>query len=339
MIIDLQAFITQERAAWSELEGMLDRLEKDPAARLELAEVRRFHYLYQRVSADLARLATFAAERELSRYLEALVARAYVEIHKAHSRPVRLRPLHWALATFPQTFRRHVRAFWLSLTVMMIGSLFGGMALLLDPDAKEVFMPFPHLMQTPAERVAQEEHAKEDRMAGHKTSFSSQLMTHNTRVSIATFALGMGYGVGTIIMLFYNGVILGAVFADFLFAGQARFVFGWLLPHGAIEIPAILLAGQAGLILAGAMIGWGRRLTLRQRLAEVAPDLATLIGGVALMLVWAGIIESFLSQYHEPVIPYSAKILFGSAELVLLVFYLSRMGAGKEGAPDGRKSA
>jgi hypothetical protein len=61
-------------------------------------------------------------------------------------------------------------------------------------------------------------------------------------------------------------------------------------------------------------------------LRAVAPDLVTLIFGVALMLVWAGIVEAFFSQYHEPVLPYWVKIAFGSVELLLLVLYLSRAG-------------
>ena len=71
-------------------------------------------------------------------------------------------------------------------------------------------------------------------------------MTHNTQVSIFTLALGMTWGVGTIIMLFYNGVILGAVAVDYIHAGQTKFLLGWLMPHGVVEIPAILIAGQAG---------------------------------------------------------------------------------------------
>jgi uncharacterized membrane protein SpoIIM required for sporulation len=104
---------------------------------------------------------------------------------------------------------------------------------------------------------------------------------------------------------------------------------GWLLPHGSIEIPAILLAGQAGFILAGALIGWQQSLSLRMRLRIISADLVTLICGIALMLVWAGIIESFFSQYHEPVVPYEVKIAFGLVELVLLGFFLSRSGRGR----------
>jgi uncharacterized membrane protein SpoIIM required for sporulation len=98
------------------------------------------------------------------------------------------------------------------------------------------------------------------------------------------------------------------------------------LPHGVIEIPAILIGGQAGLMLAGALIGWGQRFSITERLRAIARDVVTLIFGVALMLVWAGIVEAFLSQYHEPVMPYWVKIGFGTVELILLIIFLGRAG-------------
>jgi uncharacterized membrane protein SpoIIM required for sporulation len=195
-----------------------------------------------------------------------------------------------------------------------------------DPESRHVTMAFGHDQMTPEERVRQEEQATTDRLSGAKTSFSAYLMTHNTRVSIFTMALGMTWGVGTVIMLFYNGVIMGAISVDYVMAGQTKFLLGWLLPHGVIEIPAILIAGQAGLVLAYALIGWGRRVPLAARLRDVSRDLATLIFGVGLMLVWAGFIEAFLSQYHEPIIPYEAKIAFGLIELALLCLFLARSG-------------
>ena len=91
----------------------------------------------------------------------------------------------------------------------------------------------------------------------------------------------------------------------------------------------MLIAGQAGLMLAGALIGWGQRTTIRARLRAIAPDLTTLICGVALMLVWAGIIEAFFSQYHAPVLPYWVKISFGCTELALLILFLGRCGKNR----------
>ena len=94
-----------------------------------------------------------------------------------------------------------------------------------------------------------------------------------------------------------------------------------------MEIPAILIAGQAGLLLAGALIGKGKRVSLKMRLREVARDLVTLIFGVGVLLVWAGFVEAFLSQYHEPIVPYFVKIVFGLIELTLLALFLAKSGA------------
>ncbi|GAK49316.1 hypothetical protein U14_00537 [Candidatus Moduliflexus flocculans] len=326
MILDLQKFISDEKPYWSELDELLTRLERDAFGKMDVVQVQRFHYLYQRASADLAKVSGFSAEADIRRYLEALVARTYAEVHEVRQKSRRFKPIDWFFVIFPQTFRRHIHAFALAVTVTLIGTIFGAIAIGLDPDAKAIIMPFPHLKGSPSERVAEEEKSQEDRMAGHKSSFAGYLMTHNTRVSIFTFALGATYGVGTVIMLFYNGVILGGVASDYVLAGETPFLLGWLLPHGSIEIPAILLAGQAGLVLASAVIGWGKRMSLKARLRQVSGDMVTLIFSLALMLVWAGFVESFLSQYHEPVIPYSVKIGFGVAELMALALFLSLAG-------------
>jgi uncharacterized membrane protein SpoIIM required for sporulation len=245
------------------------------------------------------------------------VGRAFGEIHETREKPHRLRPLHWFFTTFPQTFRKHIRAFWISLLAIIVGSAFGGFTIIMDSSTKQILLPFSHLQGDPSERVKKEEDVDADRLKGAKTTFSSFLMTHNTKVAILTLALGLTWGVGTLIMLFYNGVILGAVAVDYV-------------PHGAVEIPAILLAGQAGIVLAGALIGWSKPISLRMRLRQISNDLVTLIFGVALMLVWAGIIESFFSQYHEPVLPYHIKIAFGFFELIILALFLGRAGRKSE---------
>jgi uncharacterized membrane protein SpoIIM required for sporulation len=330
VIIDLDRFIAQSRPVWTEFEQRLDRIQQRHGEGLTLDDARRLHYLYQRTSADLAKIRTFSSEPETLRYLESLIERAYGEIHETRGKPHRLAPLRWFLRTFPQTFRRRIAAFWLALAVTLAGCAFGGLAVTFDADAKAAIMPWSHLMDSPAERVAREEKAEDDRLEGAKSTFSSQLMVNNIKVSINVLALGLTWGIGSIALLFYNGVILGAVAVDYILAGQTVFLLGWLLPHGSIEIPAILLAGQGGLVLAGALIGWGRPIPMKQRLREILPDLTTLIGGVAVMLVWAGLIEAFLSQYHEPVLPYWIKITFGAIELGLLVWFLKKSGAKPE---------
>jgi uncharacterized membrane protein SpoIIM required for sporulation len=324
VIIDLGRFLSAERAYWDELEAALRKLETEPERRLPLAEIQRLHYLYERCSSDLSRLDTFATEPRLRAYLESLVSRAYSVIHETRAR-VKIR---WraAAAAFPRAFRRHPGAFRMAVGVTLLGCLFGWFALQVDARNKAILMPFAGLMVSPAERVAQEERAGEDHLKGVKASFAAQLMTHNTQVTVMALALGVTFGVGTLVLLFYNGVILGAVATDYLVGGQGLFLAGWLLPHGSVEIPAILFGGQAGFILAGALIGWGDRTPRVQRLRAVTPDLVAIVAGAGVLLIWAGIVEAFVSQYHQPVIPYGLKIAFGLCELAALSLYLGRVG-------------
>ncbi len=328
MIVDLRRFVLVEEPYWKELDALLTKLEGDTAGSLTLEQAQRFHYLYERSISALARIEAIGAESETRRYVEAIVARAYAEMQETRESRNRLRPWEWFSRTFPQVFRAHLYAFWLSVGLTLAGTAFGCLAMAIDGDAKRVIMPFSHLNDDPRKRVFQEEEmGRSNKLEGNKSTFSAQLMTNNTRVALTTLAFGITWGVGTAIVLFYNGVTLGAVCWDYVMAGQSRFLAGWLLPHGSIEIPAIVLAGQAGLIFAGALIGWGSRKTRATRLREVLGDVMTLIGGVAVMLVWAGIIEAFFSQYHAPVLPYEWKILFGMVELILLVLFLARAGA------------
>jgi len=324
MILDLAHFLRQERPFWTELEKKLERLASDPQRKMSVEEISRLYYLYQRASADLVKLNTFASENALKTYLETLVANAYGEIHGGTEKKRRFRPIHWFWFTFPNTFRRQSRAFGLSLLLTLVGAGFGGGLLLVAPDTKDILLPFSHLHGDPSDRVAEEEAALESHDG--KSQFSAMLMTHNTKVAIFTMASGLSWGIITLVILFYNGIILGIVSLDYILAGESVFLAGWLLPHGVIEIPAILMGGQAGFVLAKALIGWGSRDRLRIRLRQITPDLATLIVGVGLMMVWAGIIESFLSQTHEPAIPYVVKIGFGLLELTLLVGYLAFAG-------------
>jgi uncharacterized membrane protein SpoIIM required for sporulation len=331
VIVDLERFIDSERPGWERLDAVLKRIADDPWRRLSFAEVRELDRLYQRAAADLARLATFSAEIEARRYLEGIVARGYTEIHGATAETRRFRPWHWFSRTFPATWRKRAAAFWFAATLMAAGVLFGGAAIGLDPGSKDALMAFPYLRVNPAERVAREERMRGKELTDRKARFSGNLITNNTRVTLEAMALGMTWGIGTIIIMFYNGVILGAIAVDYIVSGQSSFLVGWLLPHGAVEVPAMLVGGQAGFVLAGALLGRGQGRGVAARLRLVVPDVVTLCVGAALMLVWAGIVEAFFSQYHEPILPYAVKIAFGAAELAVLAAYLALAGRGKKG--------
>ena len=342
MIVHLKDFVARERQALGELSALLKRMEEDPALLLTVAEVERLDFLYHRAASALAKLSSLPATEDVREHLSAVVARAHSELRDPRVARHRFHPVAWFLAGFPSALRRHLGALGLAIAVTVVGAAFGAYALSMNqPDVKAVLLPFSHLQGGPTERVRQEEHGASKDLASHHSQFAAHLMVNNIRVSATAMAFGVFFGLGTIVMLFYNGVILGAVVFDYVAAGQSVFLAGWLLPHGTIEIPAILVAGQAGCVLGGALLGWGESTPLSERLRRVGPDLMTLMGGVVVMLVWAGLVESFLSQYHEPVVPYAAKIALGLAELTGLVLLLSlggRLRAASNQKPKSKTS-
>ena len=229
MIIDLAKFIAAEQPFWTELDAVAAAAGERSGRTLPLHQSRRFHYLYERTAADLARLNTFANEPEIRRFLELLVARAYGEVHETRETPHRFQPWHWFTAIFPRTFRRHLGAFWLAVAITLAGAPSAGWRWRWTRRPSRCSCRLNICQMDPRERVAREENAKTDRLAGEKADFAAYLMTHNTQVSLLTMALGMTWGVGTILMLFYNGVMLGAVAVDYI-------------THGGNPIPGRLAA-------------------------------------------------------------------------------------------------
>lgn len=326
MIVDTDRFIAREKPHWEALAKKLDDLDYGVAGARSTTSLLETHRLYRRAASALVRLESAAASPATIQHLQQLVARAYAEVHAGRKRQPWRAFLQWIAFGFPQAFRRQISAFVASLWITLAGVVVGCVLMAADTANRELLLPFSHLHGSPSERVAEEETKAGDSNGAQHATFAASLMQNNISVTIRAMAFGITYGIGTAILLFYNGVILGAVSLDYIMDGQLVFLLGWLLPHGAIELPAIFLGGQAGLVLARALIGRGTDDGMRVRMRKVAPDLASIIMGAALLLVWAGIVESYFSQHHEPAIPYAVKIAFGVVELIALAMWLAWAG-------------
>ncbi len=332
MILDLERFQAQAKPRWNGLESLLGALEGRPDHRLSSAEAEQLQELYTQAAADLNRVTHGALAPELRQYLERLVARAYAELH--YVPPTRSEIWQWRrwlriLTAFPEAFRRQSRYFALAVLVTALGCAMGGLAVRYDPASVDLLLPADYL-RDPGKRVQEEEQGKNRHQSSAQTeaAFSAQLIKHNIEVALLAAALGVTFGIGTALLLFENGVLLGAVAVRYTQQGFGLFVAAWLLPHGVFEIPSILIAGQAGFYLA--------RLLLRRRedrdVRESMREWLLLIAGLALMLTWAGIMEAFFSQHHEPELSYSFKVAVAGAELALLTVYLLVIGRTKTGA-------
>ena len=143
----------------------------------------------------------------------------------------------------------------MSVATLVIGTVLGYLATYARPDVAPTFLPSEQLRETPRDRVARLEQAERNgtRMissAGDNAVFTVFLFNNNIRVSVLAFALSLTFGIGTLVLLFYNGAMLGSLAALYVLDGQGKFFIAWVGPHGSIELPCVMFAGAAGLMIA-----------------------------------------------------------------------------------------
>lgn len=311
--MNLAEFLEARRPAWAELHRLLERAEKSELSSLDHERARRLVDLYRRASADLVQARTYGAGLELTGHLESLVARGYALLYQAPPLQVGRSLVDFFRRRFPATLRRERRAFGLAVASFVVGLLLGGVATAFDPEASRLFVPTEHQQLRPSQRVRLDEErqrsGRELPGALDHAAFSSFLFTHNIKVSIVCFAIGVAWGLPTLLLLAYHGVFIAALGVEYFKDGVGLFFLAWILPHGIVEMTCMLLAGTAGLLL-GRGVLWPRGQPRGVRIRLEAKAALELLGGSAALLVLAGLIEGTISQIHEPTLPYALKLGF-----------------------------
>src|SRR5438552_18725998 len=109
-----------------------------------------------------------------------------------------------------------------------------------------------------------------------------------------TDATGITAGLGTLYMMFFNGLLMGVIGTACAMAGMRLSLWSVVAPHGALELPAIFLAGGAGLRIAHGLLFPGM-LPRKESLALAGRDATALVLGTVPIVVIAGTIEAFVS--------------------------------------------
>lgn len=308
--MDLADFVELKRPRWLQLEGLLERTEAGGLRSLPLEDARALARLYRGASSDLLWVRARAGSADVSGYLNELVGRAYAVTYPG--RALKAGDLWGFLkAGFPALLAREWRAVAASLLLFWAGFGFGWLGMVFDPDAASYLVPEQHQAIDPTERAGQEA-VDPGASTGQQAAFSSFLFTHNIQVAFLCFALGLTAGLGTAVMLFTNGILLGSLAWVYAAKGMAGWFWAWILPHGIPEITAICIAGAGGFILARGLVA-PRGLSRRVALREEAITAVKLLMGTLALFVLAGLIEGTISQIHPPRLSVAFKIGFALA--------------------------
>jgi uncharacterized membrane protein SpoIIM required for sporulation len=321
--MDIERFVRERRARWSRLDALLDDVERLPDHEVGVARLIELVRLYRQTCSDLNEARSYTANRELLSRLNGLAGRGYRFVYRrTHGERVVSELRLFFASGAPAAFRREWAFVLAAALSFLLGAALGFGAVVADRGNAERLIPQAFFSESPKARVERLESGEERIDSLEKaTEFGAFLFTHNIQVSFLAFSLGAVTIVGGVWILFSNGVLLGAVAATYLLDGVHVFFLAWVGPHGALEIPAILFGGAAGLRLGHALLLPGP-LSTGASVRRAFPSVWRMLLFTALVLVVAGLIEGSFSQFTGKTIPYALKIAAAAILFVSLFGYL-----------------
>lgn len=275
------------------------------------AELQELSLLYRQMAADLATVREDPSGRQMTEYLNRLLGRAHNVIYggsKVKGRSV----LDFYLREYPQIFRETFSYTFAAFAIFFIAAIAGLLLSMKDPS-------FPqHILGAQMLDTIERRQMWTHSIVGIRPLAASGIMTNNLSVSFMTFASGVLAGFGTVYMLFFNGLLIGVIGAACWQADMSLQLWSFVAPHGVLELPAIFIAGGAGLLLAKGVLFPG--LLPRKQSIEVEGRRAIrLVLGIIPLLIVAGTVEGFVSPTDLPLV---LKFAMAAALFTLLVFYV-----------------
>ena len=282
----LDTYVVAHSPEWERLEDLVEHAQKQ-RTKLSGEELDELLVRYQRASAHLSHVRTTFADPEVTRRLTRVVAGARAVIYGSQAKAGGAIRTFFS-STFPAAVWSARRFIFLSALALFIPAIAVGTWIANSEAALEATLP----------EALREAYVQEDFEAYYSSEpaaeFATQVLINNIQVSFLAFVIGIAFSLPTIFILAFNGANVGVAAGLFYAAGEPTKFWGLILPHGLLEITAILVAGGAGMQLGWSLINPGDR-PRSVALVEEAKRSASIIIGLILVFVLAGLIEGFVT--------------------------------------------
>lgn len=325
-LVNATRFRAAHEADWARLEQLVTLMEKRSIRRLSDDDLLSLPALYRTTLSSLSVARDTSLDRALINYLEQLCTRSYFQIYGVQT-PAGRQISRFFSSAWPEA----VRSLWRE-TLICVLLTFGAAIvayMLIRSDPSWFYSIIPEGLAAGRDPTASADFLRStiyDKEQDWLLPFATFLFTHNSQVAIFSFALGFAFAVPTVLLILYNGLMMGAFFAVFVSKGLGPNLAAWLMIHGTTEIFAICIAGAAGIRI-GMAVAFPGRLSRMEAAVRAGRLAATAMIGVVLMLAAAGVLEGVGRQ---TILDDGLRALIGAAMLAawLTYFYVMPTGRG-----------
>ena len=305
-------FINQNSEVWKNLESTLTKLKSKSIYSFSKDELDNFFNTYNLTCGHLSYARTNYGNTNTTNYLNKLVASAHSYIYTTKNFSLK-RMLIFLVSGFPQLIKKNLKPILISTSIFLLGVLISFIFTLISTDNAGAF-----ISQEMADSVLGRG-ANEYDSTRNGAVLSSFIFTNNIKVGILAFAFGITLAIGTVITLYLNGYMLGALAALYVHKGGSLFFWSLILPQGILELFAIFVCGGAGLIIGYAIINPGKYSRKDSFIIRGKEAIKLVLGTIPIFVI-AGLIEGYFtpSAYFTEV----AKLIFAFITLLLLLIYI-----------------
>jgi len=280
-------FEQQHRPTWQLIENSLKKPAQEDNSKI-LAQ----HYLLLCQHLAIAKERLYDAA--LVEHLNGLVLALYRELYRYRAE-TRLNFYAFFKRDFPLAIYRHRYFVLLAFLVFVLPGLITGAWTYFDAEAVYSILDAPEVRQV--ERMYDPAARKlgREREADTDIFMFGFYIKNNISVAFRCFAGGIVLGIGTLLVLFFNGMFIGSVAGHLTRLDYVETFYPFVIGHGSFELTAIVFSGAAGLRLGYAIVNPGQFSRL-DALRLAGRDVVPMLYGIFLMLVIAAFLEAFWSS-------------------------------------------
>jgi len=308
--MNVKQFVKMHREEWKQLEQLVIKMSKRRNA-ITGDTITQYHQLYQKTAQNLSYSQTYFPNDEVTGYLNGLVSKSHNLLYKdqiSSFKQIR----HFFSTTFIGLLVEQWKFVVAAMILFLVGAVGSFIAVVNDPLNIYAILPAEITQGVNPDQLGKGDGAVDSSL------MSASIMTNNIKVAIFAFAGGITFGLVTVYLLIYNGIIIGTLAALFWHHEKSYDFWAYIVPHGMIELTAIFIAGGAGLLMGYKLFVPGHYTRGYQLKHHAKRSVQLLLGTIPLFII-AGVIEGFITPAD---ISLEAKYIVAFLTVVGLVLYV-----------------